>query len=104
MHAEDADADVDGIDVRVGEPLCNRPAAVTSAVRVCLKADAGLGEETPDAGGVLAVGLAAGTVLLEHEAPAQSRGLARDEGLREDRVERRRAVGHEHFRSAERAT
>ena len=96
MHAQDADADVDGVDVGVGEPLSDGAAAVAGAVGVRLPVHAGVGEQPADLREVLAVGLAPGAVFLEHQPPAEPGRAVRQIGLREHRIERRRAVGHQH--------
>ena len=68
MHAEDADPHVRGVDVSVGEPLSDRATAVPGLVRMGLPVHVGAGEEPPQLGKVLGVGLTAfgGAVILPY--------------------------------------
>src|SRR5262245_48995449 len=97
MHAEDANTDVRGVDVGVGKPLGDRPAAVARAVGMCLPVYARAVEHAPERGEVLRLGLAASAVFLEDEPPTEACRSVRQVGLRKVRIERGRAVRYQHL-------
>ena len=103
MHAQDADADVDGVDVGVGEPLRDRAAAVAGPVGVRLPVHAGVVEDAADAARRYSASASRPAPYSLNTSPQPSRAEPFGRyGCGKYGIERGRAVRHQHLRRAQR--